>query len=46
MVVLPPFFFILSANVAAAIYAVRKSRIYKGFKNMLFTNHAADCAQF
>lgn len=44
MVVLPPFFFMLSVNVAAAIYIVRKSRIRKGFKNILFTNHATDCA--
>lgn len=40
--VLPPFFFILSANVAEAVYMLRKSRIHKCFKNILFTNHATD----
>lgn len=43
MVVLRPFFFVLPVNVAAAIYAVRKNRTHN-FKNVLFTNHATDCA--
>lgn len=42
MVVLPPFFFILAVNLAAAIYMLRNSRIHKYFKSILFTNRATD----